>query len=369
MSRLLDIEGTSFSDLKLSTSFEDRFFTVTSDGNALFSISHSISTDDPKDASRYLACFCQTGHSAAADFRPVTIKETERTAGYVFPVTTFREADLLDGWPARFAEVGFRRLLSLETLNRFSRYRTVDELTERQELPLDEAFSDDLSVLVLGIEQIKELKVSLPELQLALHRAGIWIADNFPPPRTVENNGRGAASNYVLRRVSYLMRADIEYFLQLLRDADRDSSEVGRFITYYQVVEYCIEQIFGWSVSQVASQKMTTWELRERLSSAANEKRRIGLLASECLDATWERNAAAQVSDVCRRILGAVGETFENGDQWGTLLYKVRSLIVHNQLRLLRSGQNHLLAELNSAFRVICYNLVYCFKKPDALLA
>lgn len=367
MAGFLDLDSAAVAELGIWSEFEEQSFVVKANTEALFSISHAISVEEPRDEKRYLACFCQTGHSAAADFRPVVFRETEKTMGYVFPVTTYQETDLLEGWSARFAEVGFRRLLSLETLDRFSRYRTIEALNGRQDLSLDEVFPDDLSVLVLGIEQLKQSKFSLVELQLALLGVDVWIADDRPPPMAIQNQNQGEPKTYRVRRASQLLRSDIEYFAKLFRDADRDSSEVGRFITYYQVVEYCIEKIFSWRIAQAARQTLTAWELRERLNDASSEKKRIGILASDCLDTGWKREASRDLSDACRHILDAVGEAYDEGEQWGLLLYRVRALIVHNQFRLLRIEKSEMIEQVNDALRLVCLELVACFKKADSL--
>jgi hypothetical protein len=181
----------------------------------------------------------------------------------------------------------------------------------------------------------------------------------------IQKQGTSEPKVYRLRRASQLLRSDVEYFAKLFRDADRDSSEVGRFITYYQVIEYCIERIFSWRIAQAASQTLTAWELRERLSHASSEKMRIGILISDCVDTGWGREASRDLSEACRGILNAVGEEYDDGEHWGLLLYRVRGLIVHNQFRLLRTGITEMIEPVNDALRLVCLELIACFKRAD----
>ena len=130
------------------------------------------------------------------------------------------------------------------------------------------------------------------------------------------------------------------------------------------MVEYCIERIFSWRIQNVAGGNFTTWELREALNDVTNDKKRIGYMVTECLGGGCQPEASTDLAKACRQMLDSVDKNYPEGEQWALLLYRVRSLIVHTQLRLLRTGSFALVLPVNEALRAVCFNLVSCFRKP-----
>src|SRR4051794_1408776 len=94
---------------------------VTSQSGDLFEILNNIRSDEQRDIQKYFVAFCYSGFSGEAQTSRLLLRGTDETIGYVFPVTAFRDGDSIGGeWPRRFADVGFRTIVSLSFLKDFA---------------------------------------------------------------------------------------------------------------------------------------------------------------------------------------------------------------------------------------------------------
>lgn len=359
-----DTGGRSTETVAVNHSSNSVRFSVS--GIEVLSVRHDVETEeDPRPIERYISCLCYTGRAKAGDFARVEFAGGEQTTrmGYVFPANCFSEPELFDGgWPAKFAEVGFRKSVSIENISRFSRLRLPPDATSLGDLTLDQVFSEEISVLVIGIDAARKTKMSLKELELSLICSGIYPLDD-PDDIKVSEVTTPREGKYTLRRVSSYFRVDAHHFVRLIRRADRDRTGVGAFLTYYQVVEYCISFILGWSVRDLTYSNLDAWRLRDALSDAANEGKRFNKLYSHHTSPSCDHGVFEELRLESLKFIQSLGVDNAEGWGWCEAVYKSRNMIVHNQISIFRSGSADKLSDLNRAMRSACLEIVAHFIK------
>lgn len=333
----------------------------------VLSVRHEINLDSgPRDAQRYISCLCFTGRHNAGDIASIQFRgnDASQRLGFVFPATCFSEAELFSdgGWRSNFAEVGFRKNLTTKAVSAFSRLQLPSDTNRLGELAFSDVFSEYISVLVASVDGVKATKMSMDELELSLIAAGIYpLMDQ----RSLAAQGvlRVCDGNYNIRRVSSFFRQDSRHFIDLFRRADQDSTGVGAFLTYYQVVEHCISYILGWSIDELKDVNLDAWRLRDELSSVANEKRRLKKLHSSYMSRLCDYSAFEDLRDKSLDFLRASNVIVEENWSWCDAVYKARNVIVHNQIGIFRSGGINRLGALNSSMRSACLEIITHFMR------
>lgn len=333
-------------------------------GIEILSVRHEITLDEaPREENKYISCLCYSGRSSAADIARVEFSGPlgNERLGFVFPANSFSEAGLIEGgWPAYFAEVGFRRSLTIDQISKLSPLRLPSEAKSLGRVSFDEVFGEYSSVLVMSIEAIKRTKMSLEELELSLIISGLYPLNEQLSSEAckIMMPQEGA---YKLRRVSSFFTSDAGHFLRLFRRADRDGTGVGAFLTYYQVIEYCIAYILEWSVRELSTNDLDAWKLRDALSDASNEKSRFNKLYSHHTSHSCDHSIFEEVRQAAFNFLGNLDVKDFEGWGWCEALYKSRNMIVHNQITIFRSGTIEDLRFLNKAMRSACLQIVTHF--------
>ena len=335
-------------------------------GIEMLSVRHKIALDGPpRVEGKYISCLCYSGRNSAADIANVIFSGPYRDErlGYVFPSNCFSEADLFEGgWQAYFAEVGFRKSLTVDQISKLSSLRLPSEATRFGQLGFDEVFGESASVLVISTDAIKKTKMSLEEVELSLIVSGLYpLSEQLSADVckvVIPKEG-----NYKLKRVSSFFRGDAGHFVNLFRRADRDRTGVGAFLTYYQVIEYCISYILGWSVRDLSESDLDAWKLRDALGNASNEKSRFNKLYSDHTSHSCDHEIFEGVRQAAFNFLRNL--EVEGFEKWGwcEAVYKSRNMIVHNQISIFRSGTIEDLITLNKTMRAACLEIVTHFVK------
>lgn len=167
-----------------------------------------------------------------------------------------------------------------------------------------------------------------------------------------------------LAALSPVLDEDIEVIFQLLRQSDADTSEAGRFLRLYQLIEYSIEKVYSWSLRALLGMEMSSWRLKKRLSAITADRSRLGILAAHCLHPTVNRAALDALAVTCRDLLKDLGEKLTGQETWDFLLYSVRNVVVHDQIKLIRTPNDYL-PSLNDTLREVCLELTSNLFEPD----
>ncbi|MGV2126131.1 hypothetical protein ACQZ4R_24025 [Agrobacterium vitis] len=331
----------------------------------LCTIKHGIEVDIPLKIQDFTVLLCHVGEVGEADTRKVLAAPSTTQLGYGFPLTALRTGTGIDGkWGAKFAEVGFRKLISLESVDRFSRVRATTDL-RNNEFFIDELFSDEHVMFVFSNNGLQQAGLSHESLRLSMLEQHIQEVESFDAgfvkgSLLVENQ------NINLRVPADIDEQDVAIFCNLIRQADKEFGSVGSFLIYYQMIEYCIDKIFQIEVKRLPSLDIDTWTLKEKLSEVTNELARIGKLDQNYFVNNVRRNKFNDLKQMCLQLLEDAGEPEKADVQWYKALYKVRNMVVHNQMRFHRQAGKMELSATNKALRAACTEALFCFSSTAA---
>ncbi|MDK1378560.1 MULTISPECIES: hypothetical protein [unclassified Sinorhizobium] len=363
MQSFLDLAADQVDDFELTIQHEVGSCVVKSHLGDLGIIRHGIEVDDPQNTQEFTTMLCNVGEVGEADTRLVVATPSGQRLGYGFPLAALRVGTgIREGWPAKFAEVGFRKFVSLGNINRYSVFRTTAEL-RGEEFFLDELFSEEHVLFVFSNAGLQEAGLSDERLRLSLLEQQI---------QEVESHGKGFTAgdaglenkNINLRIPRTLDPADVTIFCSLISQADKERFSVGSFLTYYQVIEYCIDKIFQIEVKKLPTLELDTWKLKESLANLTNEVSRIGILDQKYLSNTVRRSSFEDLKQECLQLLTNTGDPQEAHVSWFKALYKVRNMVVHNQMRFHRHAGKMELSATNKVLRRACMEALFSFSPP-----
>lgn len=350
-------------NLRLKISFSGPNAEIKSSEVPIFEVMHKLPDIDLRDVNLYFFAFCLTGYSGEAQVSKLQMRGTHASLGYVFPMTFFRgEADIEGDWQKRYARVAFHKLINLSNIANFAPDASIDVLRDRRVFP-DELFPDNLSIVVAGLQNLDDAGVRVEQFKLMLLSQGITILDRYERDRKFFAEDTFSAS-VSLAAPSPVLDEDIEVIFQLLRQSDADTSEAGRFLRLYQLIEYSIEKVYSWSLRALLGMEMSSWRLKKRLSAITADRSRLGILAAHCLHPTVNRAALDALAVTCRDLLKDLGEKITGQETWDFLLYSVRNVVVHDQIKLIRTPNDYL-PSLNDTLREVCLELTSHLFEPD----
>lgn len=339
---------------------------VKADGLSSISIVHALIPPEPFDLKRFAIFPCFTGATRASEVMRLQFKGEYRpdTFGFVFPVTSFRnESEFQEEYLLVYADAAFKGFLTLENLSKFQSDQKWKDISGSS-LELDEALSDNLSILAISKEICEKVKVSGVLLDFVLRKEGISICNtanelSLSPP-IVE-----FSENITIRLPKITKSDDLEVLATLLKNADQDNSEIGKFIQYYQFFEYMLKLVFEWGIPEASGEGLSAWAVRERLTQLGGEKHRLSLIDRVCSPGHRDTASRHEAKAACAKFLSLISADFKKEQPWYSLLYRVRSCIVHDQFSMLRSEYIRELGELNSSLRKVALDVLFYFEKPS----
>ncbi|WP_172978916.1 hypothetical protein [Roseovarius sp. THAF8] len=328
-------------------------------------IEHQLRPDEQYQLDRFIVAPCYTAFTSAAQISELRIGPDRNTFGYIFPITSFRNEMGFDRkFGLIYADAGFRKFLTLERLARFQSSFSIDRGAVEQ-VSLDEIVSDSLSIFVASKEVLDAHDVSEDVLELMLRRCQVEISDeNKSGPAFVADLEFNPGVN--LSKPKIEDAEDLARLRLLLKTADNDNSEIGKFIQYYQFFEYMILKVFEWGIPHVAAGDATPWDVKDRLNDLGAERKRLQRLDIHCLPDLRDRQSQERLADSCKDFLDKVGVDRGNRTSWHSLLYLVRNSVVHNQFKLLSPDYLTALASVNICLRAVALDCFFNFEEPGA---
>ncbi|MBB3399699.1 hypothetical protein [Rhizobium sp. BK060] len=331
----------------------------------LATIKHGIEVDKPQKVEDFSIMLCHVGDVGEADTRKVVSTPSGTQLGYAFPLTSLRAGTgIAEGWGSRFAEVGFRKLVSLDNIDRYSLVRATADL-RNGEFFVDELFSDEHVMFVFSDDGLRKAGLTLESLHLSLLEQNIHEVERFGLD-FVKGDVTIEDQHINLRVPAALDIQDVAIFCKLIRQADNEQNSVGSFLIYYQLIEYCIDRIFQIEIKELPKLEVDTWTLKERLSDITNEVGRIGKLDQHYLSKNVRRSKFTDLKQECLQILASAGDPQEADITWYKALYKVRNMVVHNQMRFHRHAGKVELSAANKALRAACTEALFSFSPKSS---
>jgi hypothetical protein len=284
----------------------------------------------------------------------------------MFPVASFGASEGFTGkWAPVYARAALKRLTQRDVI---SRYLSPEKLESMRgsEVAIDRVIPDEYAVLVLGREALNRFGVSDRDVPLLMLKEGVLVIE---PGEGGSARDRSSEWTPVINvsKYSSIFSEDAHIFVKLFKAAERTGGESGTFIILYQVLEYCIEKVFEWGISGLVDNEISTRELKKRLSSITTEIYRLNILNTYCLSGGVDRKPMVSLAAEACKLLAALEVKLEEGRDWPALLYAVRNIVVHNQVRLMKIDLRSL-DEINAVLKDVCLEIIFHFQRPDRSL-
>ncbi|TZF87363.1 hypothetical protein [Cognatilysobacter lacus] len=321
-------------------------------------------SDEAFEVDRYTVWVVRTLDNAEAAVRAVVIKAAERkTIGYIFPTSSFRTTSdfcataLDDKFQRLYATVAAHFLVDVGVANEVvsGEFFDLPEVSE-----LCDCLPSGCSVVVVARRIVESQGATTDVVRLALQEHGYYPL----PPKVSFSHAPFAVTAEGVRNIA-LPAASIGPWIELISNlvavAAAQPTPVGAFIGYYQVVELLSNERFKSEVSRITSDPALSddpWALKEKLIEASGEKRRVRALVACC-----QAEVSGALNDLERygkAVLRSVGQAELEKLSAGDVLYKVRSVLVHDQKSLPQSALTDL-CEMIKALHLVIFGLVRVF--------
>jgi len=324
-----------------------------------------VARPDPAvDLSRYTGWGVQTLDNAESQIRPIVYRGgARRTIGYVFPIGTF---DPASDFSASNLDDEFQRIYSNAAATLIVERGIANDLVRQtfeglpDESNLSDLFDADCAVVVLASRIMAQEGVDEGYVKLALQEYGY-----FPTAPQEKAGYRPYVSLEPGRRKVAPVSAGVVRFVREISEvvsiASRQESPIAAFIAYYQVVEILSHERFKSEVARIADDavyRADSWLLKDKLSEAANERKRVNALFANCMRGA--SNVVGDVERAAKRILGAMATEGLDTMSAADMFYKVRNVLVHDQKAIPASSYPDLL-KLVDAVHLLVFALVQNF--------
>ncbi|RYZ73693.1 MAG: hypothetical protein EOP09_01510 [Proteobacteria bacterium] len=293
----------------------------------------------PKD---YLAWGVRTRDNAESQIRSVVFRREDgvrKTVGCIFPISSFDpDSDycarrLEDPHQKAFSSQATTLIVENGIANGFVR---ASFLEIAEESKLSDLFELNTSVVIIGKPLMKDVGADEEQIRLALQGYGYFVLPSQDSLGFDQYVSVGAGHRNI-EAVSCKAAQFTAELTNIVAIAANQSSPTAAFLAYYQVFELFSQERFRSEITRLTQDealRSDAWALREKLTEAAGERRRLEALLGCCGKA--EANTVNAIRAAGRKILRSVGTTDDVLEKMSAaeIFYKVRNLIVHDQKRL-----------------------------------
>lgn len=267
----------------------------------------------------------------------IYLKETSKRIGWIFPIQAILSKDHDYSENEHFLKYSFVAFSSL-----ISRAYSQQQKTPgiKSEISLTDFYFDDTIVLVLCNEKINEInQFNIDDYLCSFSDFGYYRA--LGNPKEKRNIDTEITSHFNQFKTNIRLTIDKtselyakhffinELYKSLLYNNDH---HLVRFHLLYQVIELLIERTFEMEfdlvIESFQNNKISQFELKEKLNTTLNEKERIVKLFSRV---QVTQNIADELHDVCNQILKEIESEKET---LSLSLYRLRNNVVHGYRKL-----------------------------------
>lgn len=319
-------------------------------------------SDDGYDDDRFCVFGVYTGHFGQRQTMAIRLRAaSESGLGYIFPVNALNDSGAFDDddrWPLVYAHAAVSHALA----GRIDEIRA--EHLVQEELGFSDLFNEAFSICVIGKENIKKHGIDERELTFMILRESITIPYESSSFRPLTKETMNWAPSVRVRKPECVVSADLmEQIENIIREADGRDFPLGCFLTYFQIIELLISDIFSDIISELPREQKDAWLVREKIIEITRVKKRISMLFNDCCIGI-DADVAREFDEKCSFLFAAINLPDGEGG-YVDRLNSVRNMVVHNQIGILRSG----MLEFNdvvSSLRSLVIEATANYKKIDA---
>lgn len=350
-------------DLGFTERLNNTGLLIARDGIDFTLVGNSFGPDFAVDPDECLAFGCYAKHTGEGQFSSLKIiGEKQSTIGYLFPLSSLVDGTYIqDTWPRRYAWAAVNALLSEpEKFLLGSNQPSINSLRDGY-TGLDRIFPDRLAIAVLGRSTLRRLSLNVDHVRLML------MAGDLRFPRQIQSVGNSVRYDEWESSIGcprppqgFEKNSSFEVLIEV---SDSTDSVVGAFLTLYQNFELLLSRLFEKAIDSTGPSSLTPWKLKERLSKVTSESWRFSILDRLCIEKI-DRTVLSHLSTECRLFLAKCEDEPKDGTSWWQLLYAVRNILVHNQVKAVQDDYFNL-ADINHRLRTASLFVLLAYTDPD----
>ncbi|MCE9646686.1 MAG: hypothetical protein K8S20_11870 [Chloroflexi bacterium] len=295
--------------------------------------------------------------------------DQEKTLGYIYPRTALlRDNTIEEKYKSLFACAAIENVI----LNGFSNhlvipYSSPAPSSAQIDITFESLFNEDVSIAVIGKEQLLESKLTTEELVIQICKHGY---ENITNPLEISYELSVEFRNSIkIKKLPDAAKMNAKIFVSLLRIYATQNDPLSKFMVLYQIIEIFIAEIFSAELSILIEQEenvKNAWKMKEKLQDLSTEMKRINHLFNSY---TQGKDSAifSYCEDLCRAFTGKYLLDIEalplDQKELPVLIYKIRNHIVHYQPILIERAEKDL-NDICEAFKRCCIELIIFFKIP-----
>ena len=294
-------------------------------------------------------------------------KKLNRRIGWIFPLQALLSNShnfANDLHFLRIAYPAFVNLISSESITPHKVPKLKDDLC------MEDFFSDDSVILILDNEKLKEIDNFKIENYIPnLYKYGYFMQSNkIKLNRKVLDEFLDEVGSTSIRKrinlspISTSLKEDT-FIYQLFKEQLGDEDHfVMRFYLLYQIVELLIRKVFidqfNKKIVSITPSNEDLFELNKKLQEMTDEKFRINLLLHQ-----YVQIISPELEELLVTFLQVTVDKRKNYNL-AYLLYRVRTFLVH-EYRKITPEQKTLMEEINFYFERIIIDLLINYKNPN----
>jgi hypothetical protein len=328
---------------------------LSNSGGNLIEIKAAFCNDQRYSDDAFIVIPVYTGFKGQRQTVKLNGGKIDQTVGYIFPVSALDTQEVFEEdekYQKIFANAAVRQSIGLGRSDNIQNEIAIDTFTQ---VEFSELYNDNFCICVLGRWNLKNAGLSERMLKLLLFGVGVIVPTDSRRFREGKHKEIEWRPTFKLPSVTDSIDDELLSSIErIIQEADTSDYLVGAFITYFQIIEIYIDRIFSDLISGLPK-SMDAWELKEKLHSITNSKKRINILFHECGGGVHS-DVKREFSHACIDLLKAVRKE-DPGEDFSANLYEIRNLIVHKQVSVLVT-QEERISVLNCALREFLISLV-----------
>ncbi|NTU99214.1 hypothetical protein HGA64_04400 [Candidatus Falkowbacteria bacterium] len=293
--------------------------------------------------------------------------DNTNTCGYVFPITSLRTGNFLpEGkWPSVYAAAATRELLETNILAPF----VIENSLVKDEVEITDILPESLGVLVIGCEQLKQASTSIDAVELMLMEYGyLPFSDIFLSKKILNSNPY--ESRISIRNLASRLADDVFGLKWLMSSVFVQQTNLGRFLTLYQVLECVLAIVFGKAMEKIIADnrsKTDPWWVSAKVHEVEKENWRLNFIQQHCLKTGISHAAFNDNRQACEQLLVALNLRTPNMKalSWAGTLYRTRNIFVHNQ-KILREIDEIYIDSVCETLQNVCFEVMAGYSDPSS---